>query len=129
MILADLNAVSLGSAAPGPASPHTLIVDHNARGFAAYGVDLETRAEAVTRATHEELVDPYRGVASTAAAGLSNVIALGAVSTAKTPTPSRPLTAAKSPRRSPEAKSVATGGDFLADWMAKRNAAAQRDSA
>ena len=131
--LPDLNAITLRSAAAGPAFPHSLVIDYNDRAAPRFGAELAEHTSDVMRSTYRDLVDPYREVTAGATAGVSNIDAIHVdmaaaprAASSSRPVPPRPGPAPKpAPEPSPKA-----GGTFLDEWLAKRAqaTAAQADS-
>ncbi|WP_071289574.1 type IV secretory system conjugative DNA transfer family protein [Mycolicibacterium llatzerense] len=121
--LPDLNAITLRSAAPGPAFPHTLMIDYNDRAIPRVGVDLAQHTDEVISATYRALIDPYREMTGAATAGVSNIQAIQ-VEMPAAPQPTPPIPAARrpgaAPKPAPDTSSSNDGGTFLDDWLAKR---------
>jgi hypothetical protein len=126
--LPDLAAVCLRAAVSGPAHPHTLFVDHNARVTRRVGPDLDRHVDEVMRSTHTALVEPYRDITKAAAQGVSNVNTLPGTPSAATKVPPKPKPKPTA-RAASVVKTVAqqcdsppAGGtvDFLDDWIRRR---------
>ena len=129
VMLPDLNAIVLRSAAPGPAFPHSLVVDYNDRATPRVGAELVEHTSAVMRSTHCDLVDPHWEMTAIAAAGVSNIKAihvdmpLSPRPNSPRPTPPQPGPA---PKSEPDAPAGQADGTFLDEWLAKRAAASAR---
>lgn len=122
VMLPDLNAITLRSAAPGPAFPHSLVIDYNDRAMPRTGADLTEHIDEVMRSTYRDLVDPHREVTAGAAAGASNITAIP-VEMPAAPRATPPIPAARRPGPAPKPapdSSSKRGGTFLDDWLAKR---------
>ncbi|WNG81159.1 type IV secretion system DNA-binding domain-containing protein [Mycobacterium sp. ITM-2016-00316] len=115
--LPDLTAVTLRSAAAGPAFPHTLVIDHNERGYARAGRDLDDHIAEVMRRTYLDIVDPYRVATVAAGRGVSNLTALARP---KAPEPG----SGGGPPQKP-APRPGSSGSFLDEWLEKRKGLVQ----
>lgn len=132
VMLPDLNAITLRSAAPGPRFPHSLVVDYNDRATPRLGADLAEHIDAVMHSTYRDLVKPHHHMTAYAAAGVSNLHAiqvdmpLSPRPTSPRPTPPRPEPAQEP---APDTSTPPGSGSFLDEWLAKRAAASASDGA